>query len=415
MNGQEVPDAVRLESPLDPKAPSHEIEVDLSKATFHPSGKNALSVLPKGHTNLVQSRLGAGSTLSFEGEKRDLKPPKLFVLAVGVTEYAGKQLALRWAGKDVMNLAEAARVIADPLYKEVIVHTLVSGSNRLPTRENILAAMKEIKNKSRQEDVLLVVFAGHGTARNDAREHEIYYFLTADAASGSIGDADKLAATSISSTDLRNWLIQPDMPGSRVLILDTCQAGAAAQELTQLAGRELSSEESRILERLKDRGGSWVLMGSSPNGASYEASTFENGLLTYALLQGLRSGKLGDGQEVMVDKWFGFAEEELKNAAQRIGVRQVPRRSVPDGRPFPLGKLDAERRARIPLSREATVLLRANVRRSDSERDPLRLGQALNEQLLRMASVTSRGGGAADGGCAADDHEPREFFFTAFS
>jgi WD40 repeat protein len=390
MNGQEVPDAVRLEAPFDPKAPSHEIEVDLSKATFHPSGENVLSVLAKGHNNLVQSRLGQGTSAKVESEKRELRQPRLFVLAVGITEYAGKQLALRWAAKDALNLAEAARVIADPLYKEVIVKSLVSGANRPPTRANILTAMEEIKSASRQEDVLLVFLAGHGTARKDVREGEIYYFLTAEAAASSTADAELLAGTSISSTELKTWLIQPEMPASRVLILDTCQAGAASQELNKM--RELTSEETRIIERLKDRGGSWVLMGSSPNGAAYEATMYENGLLTYALLEGLRSGRMGDGQEVMVDNWFKFGVEELKKAAERLGVRQEPRPSIPDGRAFPIGKIDAERRARIPVSREVTVLLQAKVRRADIERDPLRLKQAINEKLLLTSGSTPRGG-----------------------
>jgi uncharacterized caspase-like protein len=47
------------------------------------------------------------------------------------------------------------------------------------------------------------------------------------------------------------------------------------------------SDAKRAIERAKDRAGLYVLMGSAPDAMSYEANQYNQGLLTYALLEGM--------------------------------------------------------------------------------------------------------------------------------
>jgi hypothetical protein len=73
----------------------------------------------------------------------------------------------------------------------------------------------------------------------------------------------------------------------QVVVLDTCAAGAATAELLKLADRrELTADQCRALELLKDATGSHLLMGAAADKAGYEASLYGQGLLTYSLLLG---------------------------------------------------------------------------------------------------------------------------------
>src|SRR5207249_9058693 len=101
-----------------------------------------------------------------------------------------------------------------------------------------------------------------------------------------------------------------------------CAAGAAVQSL--IAKRDLPSDQIRAIERLKDRTGFFVLMGSAADAVSYEASRYGQGLLTYSLLQGMRGAKLREGEYADVSSLFGYAQDTVPEMAKNIGGLQRP-------------------------------------------------------------------------------------------
>ena len=130
--------------------------------------------------------------------------------------------------------------------------------------------------------MLVVYLAGHGVSLQ--RGVDTYCYLTREARSldsAVLTDPEVREATTITSEELAEWtkLIPA---GKQVLILDTCAAGAAAAKLTEK--RDISGDQIRALDRLKDRTGFHVLLGCAADRVSYEASRYEQGLLTYSLL-----------------------------------------------------------------------------------------------------------------------------------
>ena len=114
--------------------------------------------------------------------------------------------------------------------------------------------------------------------------------------------------------------------------------------------RELSPDQVRAVELLKDSTGSWVLMGSAADAVSYEATRYGQGVLTYALLQGMRGAALDEGGRVDVSRLFAFAQQQTEQLARGIGGVQRPLVRAPGGQTFPIGFLSPADRVRIPLA-----------------------------------------------------------------
>src|SRR4029077_10242945 len=128
-----------------------------------------------------------------------------------------------------------------------------------------------------------------------------------------LADPAVRTATTVSSEELTRWI--KDIPAlQQVMVLDTCAAGAAAVKLT--AKRDISGDQGRAIERLKDRTGFHVLMGCSADRVSYEASQYAQGLLTYSLLEGMRGAALRRGEYVDVSKLFQYAADRVPELAR---------------------------------------------------------------------------------------------------
>jgi hypothetical protein len=174
------------------------------------------------------------------------------------------------------------------------------------------------------------------------------------------------------------------------MILDTCAAGAAATSLMEK--REISTDQIRALERLKDRTGFHVLMGSAADSVSYEASQYEQGLLTYALLPGMRGAALRDDVFVDVNPLFQYAADTVPTLAEYIGGIQRPRIVTPrDARSFDIGLIKLEDRKAIPQAVLKPLLLRPSLQNSDRHWDNLELTIKIRELLRRKSYSTSRG------------------------
>ena len=68
--------------------------------------------------------------------------------------------------------------------------------------------------------------------------------------------------------------------------------------------QSLSSDQQRVMEEVKDRIGFHILMGAAADKVSYEASQYNQGLLTYALREGMKGAALREDNFVDVSKLF---------------------------------------------------------------------------------------------------------------
>ena len=164
------------------------------------------------------------------------------------------------------------------------------------------------------------------------------------------------------------------------MVLDTCAAGSVARDVADR--RELTSSAIRAIERIKDRTGFHVLMGSAADAFSYETSQFDQGLLTYALLKGMKGAALSSEDMVEVTQLFRHAVDEVPLLARHIGGIQRPRIVAPRADPFPIGQLTRQDRELIRLATAKPMLLKPYLMEADKLIDSLDLTKRLREQLI---------------------------------
>jgi hypothetical protein len=233
----------------------------------------------------------------------------------------------------------------------------------------------------------VIYLAGHGVTLQQGTD--TYLYLTESARTTDkavLADSAVRTATSISSDELTEWT--KAIPAlKQVMILDTCAAGAVATKLVEK--RDVSGDQIRAIERLKDRTGVHVLMGSAADAVSYEASQYGQGLLTYALLQGMRGAALlADGQ-VDVSKLFNYAVDQVPQMARNVGGIQKPEIRIPKGgETFPIGMLTDQEKKLIPLALVKPIVLRPRISLQELGDDTLGLINELRK-LLRDASYVS--------------------------
>ena len=218
-----------------------------------------------------------------EGEA-DPNPPELYVIVCGVSEYAEPKLNLRSAAKDAEDMARALELAGKRLFGADKVHLNFSrpGTIQRPRSQPRRTCARHSSSCEGQTDRRLVVYlAGHGIALKQGSDE--YCYLTADArGTDTTALSGSRGAGVVDGHQQRTGGLDQKIPAlKQVMLLDTCAAGAAAAKL--MDHRELSGDQVRALDRLKDRTGFHVLLGCAADRVSYEASEYSQGLLTYSL------------------------------------------------------------------------------------------------------------------------------------
>jgi WD40 repeat protein len=364
------------------------LRVDLAgHPKLRPGGLNQVEVVAFNGDGSIASR-GAVAHFTGSGEK-STERPDLHAVVVGVSDYEGSAIDLGYAAGDAEDFAAALSLAARPgdLFEDVHIDLLSTRpGGTLPTRRNLERAFVSLQD-TRPDDVVVIFLAGHGIQSPTVEDS--YLFLTADAAStGGLSDPALQERWAISSPKMREWLTQVPA-GKQVLILDTCAAEAAADSLTQK--RKLSGSQIRAIDRLNRATGMHILMGSAADAVSYEASRYGQGLLTYALLEGMSGAALADGGYVDVITLFGHAQKRVGDLARSIGGIQEPRIAVPGGQTFDIGQLGEEQRRRIPIEQPRPMISRPNFLNESELEDDLDLSDTLAEVLAERMYAPARG------------------------
>ncbi len=413
VNGKTViADARDEQLKANPFVPEAVITASLAGSPFVSGKKNEIVVV----TNNYDRQTGLGY-ISSRGTKVVFVPqgpakteiPALFAIVGGVSDYAGNALDLSFASKDAEDFAAALKIAANRLFTDKTHIKVLSTSKKegttWPSKNNFKSAFAEVAKLAKPEDILVIYLAGHGVSLG--LNTDTYLYLTQEATSTtneSLSNPDVRETTTISSAELIEWLTQTEWTKGekgikalkQVMILDTCAAGAAVQSFT--TKRTLTSDQIRAIERLKDRTGFHVLMGSAADAPSYEASQYGQGVLTYSLLFGMSGGEgLRNREFVDVQGLFQYAADRVPQFALEIGGVQKPTLASPLGAAsFDVGQLNDDDRKRIPLAHVKPMILRPRFSDATEEDDTLKLEKALAVLLREETYLTGRGVG--DGG-----------------
>ncbi len=351
-----------------------EIKFDVAHHPFLIPGKeNSVEVFAYNKENYLSSR---GAKLVFTVPPAEQKmTPTFWAIIAGISDYQGQRIDLRFAAKDALDFKTAISLGAKKLFGEdrvnikLLTTETAKGAIR-PTKKAFIEAFEELKD-AKPWDVLVIYMAGHALAIKDE-----YYYLTAEAGTIDLVDPEIVKQLMISGSELTKWLKQTPIQ-KQVMLLDTCAAGSIANSFSET--REISSGQIRAIERMKDRTGLHVLMGSAANAVSYEATQFEQGLMTYALLEGIKGAALEDNTLVNVNTLLQYTADKVPELAVQIGGIQRPRIASPAfSENFSIGYLDKTAQAKVPLAIRKTILLKPVFINQNTLLDNLNLTEKLS-------------------------------------
>jgi len=235
--------------------------------------------------------------------------PKLYVLAIGVSQYADPALQLHYAAKDAQDFAAALQKQKGGLYRDVQVKVLTDDK---ANRDDVLDGLEWIRTQTTSLDVAMVLLSGHGV--ND--RSGTYYFLPHDA------NVEKLLRTGISMEDIKTTI--DSLAGKTLFFIDTCHSGNV------LGGRKGDQADINGLvnELASAENGAIVFAASTGTQYSIEDPAWSNGAFTKALVEGI-DGQAGVGtsRRITVNMLELYISERVKELTRG---QQTPTTKKPD-------------------------------------------------------------------------------------
>jgi WD40 repeat protein/uncharacterized caspase-like protein len=325
--------------------------------------------------------------------------PNLYAVMVGVSDYKGTDLDLKYPADDANDISAAVSIAARKYFngdstEHVFMYNLTTAKDhyQLPEKNSIKKLLEEIGRRSNANDILLIFFAGHGVMSGSADKKQ-FYFLTADASTATATDAIK--DVGISTTELVEWIKPQRIKAQkRILIFDACNSGQAINDIAGQAMKVRNDDKTqqlKAIDKLNEKSGLFILSASASNQAAYESGSYSHGLLTYSLLKAIKEQPdiLEDGKYLNLSRWFNAAEKRVTELSKENNARQDPQ--IITNTNFDIGLVDQDVIAMIVLGPDKPVFGRSNFQNSDEAiaRDDLQLGNLIDLQLYGFAE--SRG------------------------
>jgi uncharacterized caspase-like protein len=195
-----------------------------------------------------------------------LNKPNLYVLAIGVSDYANPNYKLNFAHKDAQDLAAALAKQKGKVFGQVETHVVTNAeANQMRIRKEL----SWLKKSTTQYDLAVVFFAGHG--KQDANGD--FYFFTHET------DLDDLSATGLPNSLLINDF--QNIPGKALMFMDACHSGSLAKKSFR------APDMNQVLNDFAQAQGKITFSSSTGRQLSQEDATWGNGAFTKALVEGL--------------------------------------------------------------------------------------------------------------------------------
>lgn len=243
--------------------------------------------------------------------------PRLFVLTVGVDNYAMKDYALQYAAKDAKDFGEALRLAGSNLFSQIKVISLY---DKDVTKSGIESAINKLADEVKSTDVFVLFVAGHG--RSIAGK---YYYLQQDL---DFSKQQTIERDGVSQDLWQKWLAR--IPAQKtLLVFDTCESAAAAGLV-----RGGERERETAMEQLQNATGENLIAAARQ--AALEGYR-GHGVLTYAILADFQKSQIAGNDRVDVDGLARYVGERVPEITKALyGTPQQPVRKLA-GNNFPLG------------------------------------------------------------------------------
>jgi len=221
----------------------------------------------------------------------DLMKPNLYILAVGVSDYADKQYNLTFAHSDADSIAEMFATMKGKIFRKVEVKKIL---NKDATLQNIKIAINWLETQATQKDMVIMFFSSHGALDNKGN----LYILPHDF------NPVSLFATGLNIKDITSGV--NGTPCKKLIFMDACHSGESGNDLLEFASLKDANLDNIIKEVADAEPGISIMTSSSGKEYSYEKPSWGHGAFTKAILEGLHGSA-----DFNKDKMIGFAELNL--------------------------------------------------------------------------------------------------------
>jgi len=261
---------------------------------------------------------------------------KLHVVAVGINQYREEAMNLKYAREDAKSMVELFRRRGQRQYRELSVAEVLDAQ---ATKEGILNSLEKVARQAKAEDTLVVFLSGHGKMVGQR-----YYLIPHDFHRRENTIEEDIQWQGVPADVLAD-AVSKAPARKRILIFDTCASGGALGIGRQ--GQEPFAFRGAI-EKLGERQGVFTIAASAAGQEAQEIPEIGHGVLTYALLAGLRAVPLGgpleglsvqpNGPDGVVDvlEWFSFASGHVPRLTKRYLHQMQEVQTGAQGTSFPL-------------------------------------------------------------------------------
>lgn len=302
-------------------------------------GQNNVQIYPE------DSMGTPGKSINFSTIYNTTETPRLYLVTLGVSDYANDELDLQYAAKDARDIAAAVKECS---YLEPRILNLTDAE--VPDA-GVLDKVRAFLADSRPDDTIIFYLAGHGMLD----ERLEYYYAPHHF------DVDNIKETGISMNAITDCL-QNTASQNRLLLLDTCHSGTVGEaEMDQLAANGVqlphgvraianrgmkikkasnaatvdTGSKKRYIEEFFSRSSSVrgiaILSAASGSQFAQESSEWNNGLFTATLIDAIRNACKGDmdlNGRLSIAELVRWLEREI---VSRTAGLQVPNANVGEG------------------------------------------------------------------------------------
>lgn len=386
INGKEISADARGAG-FNAQADSATLQIDLRQHPFLlPGQENEILVKTWTVDGLVESRGAVARYTAPVSKSTNTKAPRFFGIVCGTGAYRNSDINLRYSVPDATAIAAGITEGANKLFgaANTQVRLFTQPGPRPGSRENLQLAFDSIAALAKPEDIVFIYLSGHGI--NTGGEDGEFCYLLPDAFSADAAaytDPQLRQRVSLGTGELSRMLNKVAAL-KQVLIIDACGSGKAVDNLA--GKREIAPVQIRAFDRMRDRTGTFILSGCAADAVSYEASRYGQGLLTYALLQGMAGASLKDAGLLDVANWFQYARDRVPELARGIGGLQEPQMLLPRGGSIDIALVDEQVRRRIPIAQVKPVFIQSLVQDEAAFEDVLKIGEMLDRRLFELSS-----------------------------
>jgi len=237
----------------------------------------------------------------------------LHLMVIGINAYKNPKYALNYALADATSFKEQMAKPSD-IFSDVNVHFISDADATKATIEN---AFKDIIKETKEKDVFVFYYAGHGVMSTTDKSKD-FYIVPYDVLQ-LYGADDALAQKGISAKELQQFATNIQAK-KQLFILDACQSAGALEAVTMRG----AAEQKAIAQLARSTGTHW-LMASGVEQFATEFSQLGHGVFTYALLQGLKGAADNGDKQITINELKAYLETIVPELTQKYkGTAQYP-------------------------------------------------------------------------------------------